>query len=394
MNDIPSRYERDALDAEPDPGRDDEAQRATSHERRRPRRRTVIVAVSATALLLLAGGLAALLWQQNGASAAPTRLGTPVSETAVAKGSVVVETNAAGTLQYSAQRALASGPSGVVTSLLPVGTSVSAGSALYTVNTSPVVLLSGSIPAWRTFESGMAPGDDVRQLEENLAAFGLFSGDVDTEFTALTARAIRSWQKSLGVEQTGTIERSMIVFSTADIRIAEHKSVVGATVGEGAELYVISSNEKSVSLHLKLSDQRLAATDAPVTIMLPTGAETPGLVTAVGAPTEQAGPDPSAPKSVVLPVMIRLADPAAAAEFDRASVTVRFSSTLSAEALTVPVEALLAIDDASFAVEIANADPEKPRTRIPVTTGAFGSGRVEISGAGISEGLLVVVPTR
>ncbi|MET1019437.1 MAG: hypothetical protein ABWX62_05580, partial [Microterricola sp.] len=177
-------------------------------------------------------------------------------------------------------------------------------------------------------------------------------------------------------------------------RIAEQRSTVGATVGEGAELYRVSSNEKSVSLNLKLSDQQLATPDAPVTILLPTGAETSGVITAVGAPSEQPGSDPSAPKTVVLPVVIGLADPAAAAEFDRASVTVRFSSTLSADALTVPIEALLAIDDTTFAVEVANDDPEKAMKRIPVTTGAFGSGRVEISGAGVTEGLRVVVPTR
>lgn len=391
MNDITTRYERDALDFGPDPDRADEA---PSHERRRPRRRTLVIVVGATALLLLVGGLCAFLWQQNSVSAIAERPSTPVSETHVTKGSVVVETNAAGTLQYAAQRALTSGPSGVVTSLLPVGTSVGAGGTLYTVNASPVVLLSGAIPAWRTFEWGMSRGDDVRQLEENLAAFGLFRGDVDTEFTPLTAQAITSWQKSLGIEQTGTIERSMIVFSTSDIRIAEQRSTVGAAVGEGAELYRVSSNEKSVSLNLKLSDQQLATPDAPVTILLPSGAETTGAITAVGAPSEQAGSDPSAPTTVVLPVVIGLADPAAAAQFDRASVTVRFSSTLSADALTVPVEALLAIDDTSFAVEVARDDPEKAMERIPVTTGAFGSGRVEISGPGITEGLRVVVPTR
>lgn len=390
MNDITTRYEREALHFGPD--QDDPT--FNTNERRRPRSRLRIIAICSTVVIVAGGGFGAYLWQQNSASAAPKPTAPAAAEVPVMKGSVIVETSAAGTLQHSAQRTLTSGPSGIVTSLLPVGAAVKPGEALYTVDARPVMLLAGPVPAWRTFEAGMSRGEDVRQLEANLAAFGLFRGDVDTEFTGLTTQAIRAWQKSIGTEQSGIIERSAIMFADSDIRIAEQKSSVGANVGEGAELYLISSLEKSVSVQLNLNDQKLAVLDAPVTIALPTGTETTGVVSSIGAPMEQAGADPNAPKGVVLPVTVTLTDPAAAADFSRASVTVRFSSTLSADALTVPVEALLAVDDQTFAVETQNAGNEKPRQRIVVTTGAFGSGRVEISGDGIAEGLRVVVPTR
>lgn len=390
MNDFTTRFEREALDYGPD----HDILNPKTSEKRRPRSHMRIIAICSIAAIVGGGVFGAYLWQQNTASATPTPTVPAAAEVPVMKGSVVVETSAAGTLQYAEQRTLASGPSGIVTSLLPAGSAVKAGETLYTVNSRPVVLLAGALPAWRDFESGMSRGEDVRQLEANLAAFGLFRGDVDTEFTALTTQAIKAWQKQIGVEQSGAIERSAILFAEKDIRIAEQKGSVGANVGDGTELYLVSSLEKSVSVQLNLNDQGLAVLDAPVAIALPTGVETGGVVSGIGAPVEKSGADPSTPTAFVLPVTVTLTDPAAANEFSRASVTVRFSSALSADALTVPVEALLAIDDQTFAVEIQNADPERARQRIAVATGAFGSGRVEISGDGISEGLRVVVPTR
>lgn len=373
-----------------EPGSDQS--RVSDGSRRRPRAR--IIVASATAAVLIAGGTGAWFWQQNRAPATAEGSEHTVSETAVEKGSVTVETQAAGTMQFAGQRSLGAGPAGIVTNLLSVGTTVKVGDALYSVNARPVMLLDGAIPAWRDFSLGMSRGEDVRQLEKNLAAFGVFRGDVDTEFTGLTEQAIKSWQKAMGVDQSGIVERTAIMFSPEEIRIAEQKSALGANVGEGTELYVISSTSKSATVQLSINDQKLALLDSPVTIVLPNGVETAGVVSSVGVPTEAPSTDPNAPKGVVLPVTISLSDPAAAAEFTRSSVSVRFTSTLSADALTVPVEALLAINDQSFAVEVQDPDPDKPSTKIPVKTGAFGSGRVEISGDGITEGMKVVVPTR
>ena len=58
--------------------------------------------------------------------------------------------------------------------------------------------------------------------------------------------------------------------------------------------------------------------------------------------------------------------------------------------LSVPVTALLAGDD-GYVVEVRPGDGGL--RRVPVTTGFFAQGRVEVSGEGLSEGDEVVVPS-
>ena len=72
-----------------------------------------------------------------------------------------------------------------------------------------------------------------------------------------------------------------------------------------------------------------------------------------------------------------------------ASVDVAVTAELAADVLSVPVSALLALVEGGYAIEV----PEGDGTRlIGVETGMFADGFVEISGAGVTEGLEVVVP--
>jgi len=259
-----------------------------------------------------------------------------------------------------------------------------------------VVLLRGPLPAWRPFETGMTPGDDVRQLEQNLAAFGVFRDTPDTTFARATADAVRAWQKAVGVERTGRIERAAILFADHDLRVTATTAALGAEVAPGAELYRVSATDKVVDLDLRLGDQQLAVVGAAVGITLPDGATTTGSIASVGEPVERAA-DPAATDAAgagtfVVPVTVALADQAAVAAFPRASVSVQFSSTLAEGVHTVPVEALVAVDASGFAVETPATTGDAGVRRIPVTLGAFASGRVQVIGDGITEGLPVVVP--
>jgi peptidoglycan hydrolase-like protein with peptidoglycan-binding domain len=323
----------------------------------------------------------------------------PVLTVAVTTGSMVSATNARATLHYSQERPLLAAPGGVVTALPGAGTIVATGGTLYRVNNLPVLLLRGSLPAWRTFESGMSPGEDVRQLEENLAALGVFSGPADATFSWATATAISSWQKSLGVERTGTLDRTAVLFSDHDLRVAQTTVSLGAEVAPGTELYKASATAKIVDLDLRLADQNLAVVGSSVSIVLPDGTTTAGSVATVGEPLERpsdgdAAPDGSSATggTFAVPVTVTLADQTTVGAFSRASVTVQFSSPLADDVLTVPVEALIATDANTFAVETPSKSAEKAVRSIPVTIGAFASGQVQISGEGIREGLEVVVP--
>jgi len=360
-----------------------------------PRRALLIAAFGALVVVSVIG---ALLLRDVAAPRSAADVPAEFTTVGVTTGDMVSATNTRAVLHYAQERALTSAPGGVVTALPAVGAVIAPGGTLYRVNNSPVVLMRGGLPAWRSFESGMPPGDDVRQLEQNLSALGVFRGDVDATFTRATADAVRAWQKSLGVERTGKIDRASILFTDHDLRVARLTAVLGAEVGAGTALYDVSATTKVVDLDLRLADQQLAAVGKEVGITLPDGANTTGSITSVGEPVEREPEDPAAEASggaggtFVVPVTVTLTDHAAADGFSRASVSVQFSSTLADDVLTVPVEALVAIDATKFAIETPGRSQKGAVRRIPVTVGAFASGRVQVSGEGIREGLQVVVP--
>ncbi len=73
------------------------------------------------------------------------------------------------------------------------------------------------------------------------------------------------------------------------------------------------------------------------------------------------------------------------AGLDQASVSVNFAQAKANNVLSVPVTALLATSGGNYAVQEAAA----PHSLIPVTTGLFAAGYVQISGPGIYPGLQV-----
>lgn len=156
-------------------------------------------------------------------------------------------------------------------------------------------------------------------------------------------------------------------------------------------MLTVSSLAKIVQADLKLDNQTLAVVGTVVAVALPDGTSAEGTVTRVGVAVErkQAGSETT---SVVIPITIALTDPAAAANFQRASVKVGFVGERRDDVLTVPVEALIALDDTRFGVEVPAV--EGTTKRVAVTVGLFAAGRVEISGEGIAEGTSVVVPER
>lgn len=360
----------------------------------RTRRRVIITVV--LIVLVIAAVVAALLLRGTPAPTPTDQTAARMTTVPVTTGDMVSTITARATLHHSQEGSLVTSSGGVVTALPAAGTVITPGTALYRINDLPVVLLRGALPAWRPFEAGMSPGDDVRQLEQNLTDLGMFQGKVDGTFTQATADSINAWQKTLGVERTGKLDRSAIVFSNHDLRIAQVTATLGAEITGGTELYRTSATDKVVDLDLRLADQQLAVVGSEVRLALPDGTATAGSVAGVGDPVERDAGDGAASTDTagtfVVPVTVTVPDQAALGAFPRASVTVQFSSTLANDALTVPVEALVATDATTFAVQVPSDDPGEVVQRIPVSVGAFASGRVQISGDGIREGLTVVVP--
>lgn len=308
----------------------------------------------------------------------------------IVRGDLEGSTTASGTLRFAGERTIQAAGSGIVTELPAPGSVVKLGGRLYAVDNVPVLLLRGGLPAWRTFESGMDDGPDVRQLERSLRELGHFSPEPDDEFDWYTRDAIEAWQDAAGLDETGALPLGSVVFADGAVRVGTHTATVGDRVGPGAALYSSTGTAQVVDIDLDLADQALAVKGKKVELRLPDGSATTGTISSVGTPTEK--DSSGGGMETVVPIVVALDDPAAAKSFQEATVTADIPSERREDVLSVPVEALLALDARRFGVEVVDGDG---RTRkVPVTTGLFTSGRVEVSGEGVAEGRRVVVPSR
>lgn len=308
----------------------------------------------------------------------------------VVRGDLEGSTTAAGTLRFSDPRTIESGLAGVVTSLPRAGSVLSPGERLYAVDNAPVFLLRGKLPAWRDYAGGMGDGPDVQQLEENLRELGHFDAEPDEAFTWTTTEAIMDWQEASGLERTGELELGTVRFAEGDLRVGTLTASVGSQAGPGAELFEVTGTGQVVSLDLRLDDQQLAVIGNPVEVRLPGGSMTTGTITSVGTPTETE--DATGQLQTTIPVVVSLDRPKEAAAFQEASVSVDIPSRRREGVLSVPVGALIAITPRQFGVEVVDADGST--RQVPVTTGLFAGGRVEVSGDDVEAGQQVVVPQR
>lgn len=282
------------------------------------------------------------------------------------------------------------------------------GAVAYRVDTQPAVVMAGSMPAWRDFTTGMTPGPDVRQLEENLRSFGYLDAEPSEDFTWHTRWAIRTWQRDLGLVPSDTLSKDLVLFADQPLQVGKLDRQVGDRVESGAKLYRAHVTTKEVSAHIKPSDAGLAPVGAVVAIDLPGGETTEGTVMSVGVAEEsqpQDGADASpggatggSSGEILLPIVVGLNNQSATQALSLVSVSLRLSAVVREGVLTVPIDALIPVANEKFAVELVSpkksgAAASAPQLT-PVTVGAFASGLVEISGAGIREGLEVTVPKR
>src|SRR6266540_3046761 len=69
----------------------------------------------------------------------------------------------------------------------------------------PERLFYGGLPLFRQLHTGDT-GDDVKEVEENLAALGYTGFTVDQTYTAATASMVRKWQHDTSLTQTGVFD--------------------------------------------------------------------------------------------------------------------------------------------------------------------------------------------
>ena len=90
------------------------------------------------------------------------------------------------------------------------------GGTLWRIDNEPIVLMYGSVPAYRTLKDGVSEGPDVAELNRNLIDLGYdpYGAITNVEsFSEATAAAVRRWQKAEGLTETGQVELGRIVFA-------------------------------------------------------------------------------------------------------------------------------------------------------------------------------------
>jgi putative peptidoglycan binding protein len=360
------------------------------------RRRWVI---AATVAVLLAGSLIAadrVRSQRHHGTGANRDNDAAVSTATVARHTLAARTSLSGTLGYAGEYTVGGQGHGTLTWLPAVGQVIRQGQVLYRLDGQPVILLYGSVPAYRTLAEGAEASDvtgaDVAQLNRALVALGYVSSDdldpTSDEFGWATKAAIKTLQDHLGVKQTGALELGQVVFLPTAARVTSVAATLGGPAG-GAVLKA-SSTRRQVVVNLDANLQSQVAVGDTVTITLPNGHSTPGRVRSVGkVATAPASGSTSAP---TVEVDITPTVPAATGTLDQAPVQVQVITATARNALVVPVNALLALAGGGYAVEVVA--PDGVHRLVAVQLGLFDdtAGLVQVTGTGLAAGQRVVVP--
>jgi membrane fusion protein, multidrug efflux system len=356
---------------------------------RRRRRRAGRVLVVVVVVLALGGGAAAAagVGLSGGASSGQAHSSLPPATAKVTRQTLVDTQGESGDLGYGEQASLAGRLTGTVTALPAQGAVVKRGEALYRVDNTPVVLLYGSLPAYRALSSGIE-GADVKQFEQNLYELGYRGFTVDEKYSDTTATAVKKWQKALGLPQTGTVDLGRVVYAAGPVRVDTLKAAVGdALGGPDTALLTFTATARVVTVELAVSDARLAHVGDAVGLKLPNGKTTAGKITKMRTVIKPA--EGNNPASTKLEVLVSVDDESTLAGLDQATVDVAFTASKRDNVLTVPVAALLALAEGGYGVQVVDGGA----TRIvAVQTGLFAGGRVEVSGNGLSEGQTVGMP--
>jgi peptidoglycan hydrolase-like protein with peptidoglycan-binding domain len=355
-------------------------------------------ALAAVAVLVAATcGVVAMLAADHPAAAA----GAPAAKTEkVEMGTLSAMVSGAGTLTYRARSdgspfVVVNQAGGVYTQLPEAGGKVGCGGVLYRVDNRPVVLLCGTVPAYRALHVGVR-GPDVRQLNRNLHQLG-YDTDAhvridpgDNAFTSKTEQALRVLQRRKGVGVTGDLATGEAVFLPEAVRIAKVTGQVGGSARPGAPVLSATSDKLHVRVDLDASQQGGVKKGDRVQITLPGNTAVTGRVAGFGR-VAQAGQGTQA-AAATIPTFIDLDDPAKAGGLDQAPVQLDITTKGVERALSVPVTALVGKSGGGFAVEVARAGGQ--RELVAVKLGLFdtGGGRVQVEGD-LRAGDSVVVPS-
>lgn len=319
---------------------------------------------------------------------APARVGVPVPTEAVV--TEVVEASAGRSFTWAVQVVQEREPvavntlAGVVTEARASGT-FGVGDVLYRVANTPVRVIEGSAAFYRDLGPG-ARGADVRQLNEALATLGLLAS-VNDQYTNATVRAVRAWQKQLGVEQTGRVPLGEVIAVPslpASLSIDREQVRRSAVLAGGESVVSMPSGEPTFTMVVTSEQERMAPSTSQI-VVHHQGLDWPAVVADVGRdPSGQTTWVLSAPDGGV--VCADQCGSLPAVEEITVLAEVRVSPPVAGPG--VPVAAITTRPDGSTVVLVAGTGQE--RTERPVTVLGSQDGIAVVEGLTVGERVQVV----
>ena len=269
-----------------------------------------------------------------------------------------------------------------VTWVIEPGAEVDNGDLLYEVNHEPVVLLTGSVPSYRTLQRSDA-GDDVAVLQAALVRLGYDPDglvEIDGEFGALTEDMVEAWQQAIGADVDGAVDLGEIVVRSGASRVASVAVGTGDDVSSDTTILVLSSVDRVIELDVEADRVHLLADGQGVDVRLPDRTLVAGRVVSIDSVVD-AGTGT---------VRVIVESNGIVAASDQAPVTVLVTSDLAIDALVVETEAIMSTLTDGYVLEVIEDDGST--VTLPIEVGVTDGTVVVISGAGVEQGLRVRAP--
>ena len=370
--------------------------------------------LAGTALLVAVSAASGIVLVSRTTQATLAASEPPVNTARVEMGKLSAMVSLDGTLTYRGQSdgspySAINQAVGRYTQLPDEGDRVACGDVLYRVDNEPVLLLCGTVPAYRDLHFGDV-GQDVAQLNRNLHTLDYdakASVDIsldDNAFTDKTERAFQLLQHEKGFSLTGELQIGDAVFLPEPVRIVKvtgesdgsaqpgAQVLLGGVAQPGTQVLLATSDTPEVQANLEASQQGQVKAGDSAQITLPGNTSVTGKVDRLGTVAQVPAGQSASVGAATIPAYISLDDPAAAGGLDQAPVQVEITTEGVDSALSVPVTALVAESDGGFAVEVVR-DGGRHEV-VPVELGLFDTagGRVQVEGD-LAEGDQVVVPS-
>jgi len=333
-------------------------------------------------MLVLAGaGVVAVGRADTPGPGQESQTSTPVAaETAMVERRTLDQTEElTGAIGYGEAFSLPASPEGTVTWVPNPGVVLEAGDLLYKVDQQPTYWTTGAVPTYRELTWG-TEGDDVTQLQRFLHAGGyLESDEVDGAYGPHTLRAIGEWQEAHGLDRTGRIDASQLLFLPYDaLRVARAQRI-----GEASRTGILEVTAASpyVTVETSATKKRAFEGDPDIEVETADGSRYPATLRSITAAAADAS------GSSRFTVELDLVAPAGQ---EPGEVTVEVTRTLAADVVAIPVRALVALADGRFAVEVVTPDGSTEYRAVEI--GESAGGWVEATGD-IEVGDEMVVPS-